>query len=479
MPTPKPMQAKGTAMTTDPIRLSQLSHGGGCGCKLAPAVLRELLAGQAAAQAFPQLLVGTETADDAAVWQVSDDLAVIATTDFFMPMVDDPHAFGRIAATNAISDIYAMGGRPIMALAILGMPIDKLPAAMIREILEGGRAICAEAGIPVAGGHSIDSPEPIYGLAVIGLVHPARLRRNADAKPGDALILTKGLWVGIYSAAIKKSALDEAGIAEMIASTTLLNKVGADLAADPAVHAITDVTGFGILGQVRPDPVQKRGRGDHLVDAGLVQRVLLDRRRIMPDPQSLGQDQRIAHPRVRIAAQLRRIDQPDHGQPVDRLDRVDGMAAGDRDPRLGADRLPALQDQADRFGRQPVHRHPKDRQRHDRPPAHRVDVGNRVRPGDAPEGVGVVHHRHEEVGRGDHRRAIVDLPDGGVVGGLVPDQQLREHLPHRLARKQVAQHGGGKLAAAATAVGKLGQADRGGGGWGGHGGHPASLRLWV
>ena len=242
------MQAKGTAMTTDPIRLSQLSHGGGCGCKLAPAVLRELLAGQAAAQAFPQLLVGTETADDAAVWQVSDDLAVIATTDFFMPMVDDPHAFGRIAATNAISDIYAMGGRPIMALAILGMPIDKLPAAMIREILEGGRAICAEAGIPVAGGHSIDSPEPIYGLAVIGLVHPARLRRNADAKPGDVLILTKGLGVGIYSAAIKKSALDEAGIAEMIASTTLLNKVGADLADDPAVHAITDVTGFGILG---------------------------------------------------------------------------------------------------------------------------------------------------------------------------------------------------------------------------------------
>lgn len=231
-----------------PIRLSQLSHGGGCGCKLAPAVLRELLADQPVAQAFPQLLVGTETSDDAAVWQVSDDLAVIATTDFFMPMVDDPRAFGRIAATNAISDIYAMGGRPIMALAILGMPIDKLPPAMIREILEGGRAICAEAGIPVAGGHSIDSPEPIYGLAVIGLVHPSKLRRNADARPGDALILTKGLGVGIYSAAIKKSALDEAGIAEMIASTTLLNRIGAELADDPAVHAITDVTGFGILG---------------------------------------------------------------------------------------------------------------------------------------------------------------------------------------------------------------------------------------
>ncbi|HHW34225.1 MAG TPA: selenide, water dikinase SelD [Paracoccus solventivorans] len=235
-------------MTAPEIRLSQLSHGGGCGCKLAPAVLRELLAGQPVGQMFPQLLVGTETSDDAAVWQIDDKTAVIATTDFFMPMVDDPHAFGRIAATNAISDIYAMGGHPIMALAILGMPIDKLPAEMIREILEGGRAICAEAGIPVAGGHSIDSPEPIYGLAVIGLVDPAKLRRNADAQPGDMLILTKGLGVGIYSAAIKKSALDEAGIAEMIASTTLLNRIGPELAEDPGVHAITDVTGFGILG---------------------------------------------------------------------------------------------------------------------------------------------------------------------------------------------------------------------------------------
>ena len=235
-------------MTDTPIRLSQMSHGGGCGCKLAPAVLRELLADQPVAQAFPQLLVGTETSDDAAVYQVSDDIAVIATTDFFMPMVDDPRAFGRIAATNAISDVYAMGGRPIMALAILGMPIDKLPPAMIREILQGGQSICAEAGIPVAGGHSIDSPEPIYGLAVIGIVHPSKLRRNADAKPGDVLILTKGLGVGIYSAAIKKSALDQAGIDEMVASTTLLNRIGADLADDPQVHAITDVTGFGILG---------------------------------------------------------------------------------------------------------------------------------------------------------------------------------------------------------------------------------------
>ncbi len=228
--------------------LTSLAHGGGCGCKLAPSVLRELLAGQPVAQAFPQLLVGTETADDAAVWQVDDQTCVIATTDFFMPMVDDPRDFGRIAATNAISDIYAMGGRPIMALAILGMPIDKLPAEQIREILQGGREICAQAGIPVAGGHSIDAPEPIYGLAVIGLCHPDELRRNADAKPGDALILTKGLGVGIYSAAIKKGALDAAGLAEMVASATTLNRIGTDLAKRADVHAITDVTGFGILG---------------------------------------------------------------------------------------------------------------------------------------------------------------------------------------------------------------------------------------
>ena len=233
---------------TDHPRLTALAHGGGCGCKLAPSVLRELLAGQPLAAAFPQLLVGTETSDDAAVWQVDDNTCVIATTDFFMPMVDDPRDFGRIAATNAISDIYAMGGRPIMAQAILGMPIDKLAPERIREILEGGREICLEAGIPVAGGHSIDAPEPIYGLAVIGLCHPSELRRNADARPGDALILTKGLGVGIYSAAIKKGALDAAGLAEMVASATTLNRVGADLARRGDVHAITDVTGFGILG---------------------------------------------------------------------------------------------------------------------------------------------------------------------------------------------------------------------------------------
>lgn len=236
------------ATPADAVRLTSLAHGGGCGCKLAPAVLRELLADQPAAQVFPQLLVGNESADDAAVWKIDDQTAVIATTDFFMPMVDDAHTFGRIAATNAISDIYAMGGRPIMALAILGMPINIMSAAQIRDILQGGASICAEAGIPVAGGHSIDCPEPVYGLAVIGLVHPDRLRRNGDARVGDALILTKGLGVGLYSAAIKKDALDAAGIAEMVASTTQLNKIGVELADDPDVHAITDVTGFGILG---------------------------------------------------------------------------------------------------------------------------------------------------------------------------------------------------------------------------------------
>nr|WP_047576671.1 selenide, water dikinase SelD [Methylobacterium sp. ZNC0032] len=236
------------AETHAPLRLTSLAHGGGCGCKLAPAVLQQLLAGHPAAGPYGQLLVGTETGDDAAVWQVDEETCVVATTDFFMPVVDDPRDFGRIAATNAISDVYAMGGKPIMALAILGMPLDKLPIEVTREILKGGASICAEAGIPVAGGHSIDAPEPIYGLAVIGLLKPANLRRNSGAKPGDALILTKALGVGIYSAAFKKGELSAAAYDEMIASTTLLNRIGAELAQDEAVHAITDVTGFGILG---------------------------------------------------------------------------------------------------------------------------------------------------------------------------------------------------------------------------------------
>jgi selenide, water dikinase len=231
-----------------PVRLTSLAHGVGCGCKLAPAMLEQLLADQPLAGPYRQLLVGTETPDDAAVWQLDDGTCVIATTDFFMPVVDDPYDFGRIAATNAISDVYAMGGKPIMALAILGMPLDKIAPETVREILKGGAAVCGSAGIPVAGGHSIDAPEPIYGLAVIGLCKTEQVRRKSDIRPGDALILTKPLGVGIYSAAIKKEALAPAGYAEMIATTTLLNKVGAELAEDADVHAITDVTGFGLLG---------------------------------------------------------------------------------------------------------------------------------------------------------------------------------------------------------------------------------------
>ncbi|MEJ1977749.1 MAG: selenide, water dikinase SelD [Acetobacteraceae bacterium] len=235
-------------MSASPVRLTSLAHGGGCGCKLAPSVLQQLLAGQPEAAPYAQLLVGTETGDDAAVWQIDDQHCIIATTDFFMPMVDDPRDFGRIAAANALSDVYAMGGKPIMALAILGMPLDKLPVETVRAILQGGASICAEAGIPVAGGHSIDAPEPIYGLAVIGLCNPGTIRRNSGARPGDALILTKGIGVGIYSAAFKKEALPADAYDEMIASTTLLNRVGHTLAQDDDVHGMTDVTGFGLLG---------------------------------------------------------------------------------------------------------------------------------------------------------------------------------------------------------------------------------------
>jgi selenide,water dikinase len=235
-------------MNIPQIRLTSLAHGGGCGCKLAPAVLQQLLADQAAITPFAQLLVGTETGDDAAVWQLDSNTCIVATTDFFTPIVDDPFDFGRIAATNAMSDVYAMGGSPIMALAILGMPLGKLSAEIVREILRGGTGTCAAAGIPVAGGHSIDSPEPIYGLAVIGICAPQHVRRNSGAKPGDVLILTKPIGVGIYSAAIKNNSLGQGGYAEMIAVTTLLNKIGTEIARDEKVHAITDVTGFGLLG---------------------------------------------------------------------------------------------------------------------------------------------------------------------------------------------------------------------------------------
>jgi selenide,water dikinase len=237
-------------MNSPTPRLTSLSHGGGCGCKIAPGVLADLLARSPSAGAFSQLLVGTETSDDAAVYQLNDEQAVIATTDFFMPIVDDPFDFGRIAATNALSDVYAMGGVPIMALALLGMPIKVLPPDVIAEILRGGESICAEANIPIAGGHSIDSVEPIYGLAAIGVVHPRNVKRNSTAAAGDVLLLGKPLGVGILSAALKKGQLADADYRSMIATTTLLNRAGADLAQLPGVHAMTDVTGFGLLGHL-------------------------------------------------------------------------------------------------------------------------------------------------------------------------------------------------------------------------------------
>ena len=233
-----------------PIRLTSLSHGGGCGCKIAPGVLEQILAKTAPALIPPQLLVGIETSDDAAVYQINDTQAIVATTDFFMPIVDDPFDFGRIAATNAISDVYAMGGTPLFALALVGMPVNTLPMDTIRLILEGGESVCAKAGIPIAGGHTIDSVEPIYGLVAIGLVNPANLKRNTGAKVGDKLILGKGLGVGLYSAAFKKEQLAAHDYATMIASTTQLNTPGSTLGCLAGVHAMTDVTGFGLLGHL-------------------------------------------------------------------------------------------------------------------------------------------------------------------------------------------------------------------------------------
>ena len=229
-------------------RLTSLSHGGGCGCKIAPGVLSDILKNVSAMPLPKDLLVGIETSDDAAVYRLNDEQALIATTDFFMPIVDDPFDFGRIAATNAISDVYAMGGKPILALALVGMPINVLSTRTIGRILEGGASVCRAAGIPIAGGHTIDSVEPIYGLVALGLVHPSLVKRNADARPGDRLILGKPLGVGILSAALKKENLDAAGYARMIDLTTQLNTPGPELAALPGVHALTDVTGFGLAG---------------------------------------------------------------------------------------------------------------------------------------------------------------------------------------------------------------------------------------
>jgi selenide,water dikinase len=232
------------------IKLTSFSHGGGCGCKIAPGLLSEILKSSRGFPVPPQLLVGIETSDDAAVYKLNDTQALIATTDFFMPIVDDPYDFGRIAATNAISDVYAMGGTPIMALALVGMPIDKLPVEVIGRIIQGGEAICAEAGIPIAGGHTIDSVEPIYGLVVLGLVHPDKVKTNSGARAGDMLILGKPLGVGVLSAAIKQDKIDDAGYREMIANTTKLNTPGRALSELAGVHALTDVTGFGLLGHL-------------------------------------------------------------------------------------------------------------------------------------------------------------------------------------------------------------------------------------
>ena len=232
------------------VRLTQFSHGGGCGCKIAPGVLEQILSKAAPGVVPKQLLVGIETSDDAAVYQINEKQAIVATTDFFMPIVDDPFDFGAIAATNAISDIYAMGAQPLFALALVGMPVNQIPLEVIRKILEGGESVCARAGIPIAGGHTIDSVEPIYGLVAIGLIDPKKVKRNSGARAGDALVLGKPLGVGIYSAALKKGRLDDAGYRAMIESTTKLNTPGTKLGTIEGVHALTDVTGFGLLGHL-------------------------------------------------------------------------------------------------------------------------------------------------------------------------------------------------------------------------------------
>jgi len=238
-----------TAAITPP-RLTQFAHGGGCGCKISPAILNDILQHVDRGLIPAELMVGIESSDDAAVYRLNDSQALVATTDFFTPIVDEPRDFGRIAAANALSDVYAMGGQPILALALVGMPIDKLPPEVIGQIIEGGSSICREAGIPVAGGHSIDVLEPIYGLVALGLVHPEQLKKNRDAHAGDCLVLGKPLGIGVLSAALKQGKLSAAGYAEMLRWTTKLNTPGPRLAALTGVHALTDVTGFGLAGHL-------------------------------------------------------------------------------------------------------------------------------------------------------------------------------------------------------------------------------------
>ena len=261
------------------VRLTAMAHGGGCGCKLAPAVLRDILKTMPLPLPCADLLVGTETSDDAAVYRLNESQAIIATTDFFTPIVDDPRDFGRIAATNALSDVYAMGGRPLFALALVGVPIAHIPLALAQDILKGGADVCAQAGIPIVGGHSIDAPEPIYGLVVIGIVHPDKVKKNATAAAGDVLILTKGLGIGIFSAAMKQGELSDVDYRTMLASTTMPNAIGIELADLVAVHAMTDVTGFGLLGHLL-----EMCRG-----AGLGARVRADAVPLLPGARALAE----------------------------------------------------------------------------------------------------------------------------------------------------------------------------------------------
>ncbi|GGB03468.1 selenide, water dikinase SelD [Puia dinghuensis] len=232
------------------IKLTKYSHGAGCGCKISPAILDKILHSTAHALTDPNLMVGNDKRDDAAVWDLGNGSALISTTDFFMPIVDDAYDFGRIASANAISDVYAMGGRPILAIAILGWPVDKLPPEVAQRVLEGARAICAEAGIALAGGHSIDCPEPVFGLAVNGLVPTTQIKRNSTAIPGCQLYLTKALGVGILSTAQKKDLLSPEDAAIALQSMVTLNKLGETLGGLDGVKAMTDVTGFGLLGHL-------------------------------------------------------------------------------------------------------------------------------------------------------------------------------------------------------------------------------------
>jgi selenide,water dikinase len=249
----------------DKIRLTEFTKGGGCGCKIPPAALKEILSGQLTSTEFG-LLVGNSGGDDAAVISISDELCLVSTTDFFTPIVDDAYDFGRIAAANSISDIYAMGGKPILALSILAWPTDKLPNTLASEVIRGARAVCEEAGIAIGGGHSIENPEPIFGLAVNGIIEKNRIKTNSKAKVGDKLILTKPIGSGILSSAMKKGILEDALLSEFIEQLTKLNKIGRELSNFPSVHAMTDVTGFGIIGHLL-EMVQTNNLTAHLTYA--------------------------------------------------------------------------------------------------------------------------------------------------------------------------------------------------------------------